>query len=154
LRNEQASGFHVRHLKIVQTGRSGVRVWRNVLNLKKRTLPAAKIKSSHTMIEILTLNLKPGIRDKFHQLYITLSLPLLKKWKIEVVAHGPSLHDENSYFVIRSFKSLEDRQKSEDAFYSSDDWQKGPRTTILALIENYATIVISAETFKGWSLTS
>ena len=102
------------------------------------------------MIEILTLNLKPGIRDKFHQLYITLSLPLLKKWKIEVVAHGPSLHDENSYYVIRAFKSLEDRQKTEDAFYSSDDWQKGPRTTILGLIENYATIVISAEEFKGW----
>jgi hypothetical protein len=101
------------------------------------------------MIEILTLNLKPGTRDKFHQLYITESLPLQKKWKIEVVAYGPSLHDENSYYVIRSFKSLDDRQKTEDAFYGSDDWQKGPRTAILALIENHATIVISAETFKG-----
>jgi len=104
------------------------------------------------MIEILILNLKPGIRDKFHHLYTTLSLPLLKKWKIEVVAHGPSQHDENTYYVIRAFKSLEDRQKTEDAFYSSDDWQKGPRTTILGLIENYATIVISADEFKGWSV--
>lgn len=103
------------------------------------------------MIEIFTLNLKPGTRDKFHQLYLTESLPLQKKWKIEVVAHGPSLHDENSYYVIRSFKSLEDRQKTEDAFYSSDDWQKGPRTAMLALIENYVTIVVSAETFKGWA---
>ena len=102
------------------------------------------------MIEILTLNLKPGTRDEFHQLYIAQSLPLQKKWEIEVVAHGPSLHDENSYYVIRSFKSLEDRQKMEDAFYSSDDWRKGPRTAILALIENLATIVISPETFKGW----
>ena len=104
------------------------------------------------MIEILILNLKPGIRDKFHQLYTTMSLPLLKKWKIEVVAHGPSQHDENTYYVIRAFKSLEDRQKTEDAFYSSNDWQKGPRTTILGLIENYATIVISADEFKGWSV--
>ncbi len=103
------------------------------------------------MIEILTLNLKPGTRDEFHQLYITESLPLQKKWKIEVVAHGPSLHDKDSYYVIRSFKSLEDRQKTEDAFYSSDDWQKGPRTAILALIENLETIVISEETFKEWS---
>ena len=102
------------------------------------------------MIEILTLNLKPGIRDKFHQLYLAESLPLQKKWKIEVVAYGPSRHDENSYYVIRSFKSLEDRQKTEDAFYNSDDWRKGPRTAMLDLIENYATIVISAETFKEW----
>ncbi len=80
------------------------------------------------MIEILTLNLKPGTRDKFHQLYQTESLPLQKKWNIELIAFGPSLHDENSYYVFRSFKSLEDRQKSLDDFYSSDDWQKGPRT--------------------------
>ena len=103
------------------------------------------------MIEIFTLNLKPGTRDKFHQLYLTKSLPLQRKWKIEVVAHGPSIHDENSYYVIRSFKSLEDRQKTEDAFYSSDDWQKGPRTAMLALIENYVTVVVSKEIFKGWS---
>ena len=109
------------------------------------------IKSSDAVIEILTLSLKPGTRDKFRQLYIMESLPLLKKWKIEVVAHGPSLHDENSYYVIRSFKSLEDRQKDEDAFYSSDDWQQGPRTAILALIENMATIVIPTEIFKDWS---
>ena len=109
-----------------------------------------RIKSSDAVIEILTLSLKPGTRDKFHQLYITESLPLLKKWKIEVVAHGPSLHDENSYYVIRSFRSLEDRQKDEDAFYSSDDWQKGPRTAILALIEHDAYTVISPEILKGW----
>ena len=79
------------------------------------------------MIEILSLNLKPGTRDKFHQLLVTESFPLQKKCKIKIVANGPSLHDENSYYVIRSFESLEDRQKKEDDFYSSDDWQKGDR---------------------------
>ena len=102
------------------------------------------------MIEILSLNLKPGTRDKFHQLLVTESFPLQKKWKIKIVAHGPSPHDENSYYVIRVFKSLEDRQKKEDDFYGSDAWQKGPRTAMLALIDNYATTVISAETLMGW----
>ena len=102
------------------------------------------------MIEIFAINLKPETRDKFHQLYLTQSLPLQKKWKIEVVAHGPSLHDENSYYAIRSFKSLEDRQKTEDAFYSSDDWQKGPRTAMLAMIENYVAIVVSEESLEEW----
>jgi hypothetical protein len=109
------------------------------------------VKSSGTVIEILTLSLKPNSRDKFHQLYVTESLPLLKKWKIEVVAHGPSQHDENTYYVIRSFKSLEDRQKVEDAFYGSDEWRNGPRTAILALIEHDAYTVVPASTFKEWS---
>jgi len=33
-------------------------------------------------------------------------------------------------------------QQSEDAFYSSNDWKKGPREPILALIENFTTIVL------------
>lgn len=103
------------------------------------------------MIEILIFAPKSGARDKFHQLIVTEALPLQKKWKINVVAYGVSQHDENSYFVIRSFRSLEDRQKIEDAYYSSDDWQWGPRTAILALIENLATTVVSAETLKEWS---
>lgn len=109
--------------------------------------------SSEAMIEILNLNLKPGTRDEFHHIYMTQSLPLLRKWKIEVVAHGPALHDEDSYYVIRSFKSLDDRQKIEDAFYSSDDWRQGPRSAILDLIESSATIVVPADTLAGWSET-
>lgn len=53
------------------------------------------------IIEIRTLNLKPGTRDEFHRLYIEEALPLLKRWNFDVAAHGPSLHDENTYYVIR-----------------------------------------------------
>jgi hypothetical protein len=101
------------------------------------------------MIEILILNLRPGTRNEFHQLYTIESLPLQKKWNIDVVDQGPSLHDENSYFIFRSFTDLDERQKLQDAFYDSDDWQKGPRSAILAMIENMATAVVSNEAIKG-----
>ena len=100
------------------------------------------------MIEILILDIKAGKRDQFHQLYERESLPLLKKWNIHVIAHGPSLHDTNSYYVIRSFKSLQDRQELEDAFYNSDDWKDGPRTAILGLVNHFAYTVISSERLK------
>jgi hypothetical protein len=51
-------------------------------------------------IEIRSLNLKPGTRDEFHHLYIQEALPLLQRWNFDVVLHGPSLHDENTYYVI------------------------------------------------------
>jgi hypothetical protein len=102
------------------------------------------------MIEIFTINLRPGTRDKFHQLFTQQSLPLHKKWNLNVVAHGPSLHDEDSYYVIRSFKDLEDRENSESAFYNSDDWQKGPRTAMLGLIEKSIAVVVSSEAFGSW----
>ena len=102
------------------------------------------------MIEILILNLRPGTRDEFHQLYIKESLPLQRKWDIEVVAHGPSLHDDSSYYVIRSFKNLDDREKLQNAFYNSDDWQKGPRTAMLSKAEHLATVVVSDEAVQQW----
>jgi hypothetical protein len=102
------------------------------------------------MIEILILNLRPGTREEFHRLYMKESLPLQKKWNIEVIAHGPSLHDDNSYYVIRSFKNLEDREKMQNAFYNSDDWQKGPRTAILSKAEHMATVVVQHEALEEW----
>jgi NIPSNAP len=104
--------------------------------------------ASQEVFEILTLDIKPGRRNEFHNVYVTQSVPLLKKWNFNVVAYGPSLHDANSYYVIRRFNSLEDREKSEDAFYSSDDWKSGPRDGIMGLVEHFAYAVVSAETWK------
>ena len=97
------------------------------------------------LIEIRILNLKPGTREEFHRLYIEQALPLLKRWNFDVVAHGPSLHDENTYYVIRRFYSLAQRDEMEDSYYASDDWRQGPRERILALIENYTDIVLELD---------
>ena len=96
-------------------------------------------------VEFRSLNLKTGTREQFHRLYIQEALPLLQRWNIDVVAHGPSLHDENTYYVIRRFDTLTHREQSEDAFYGSDDWIKGPREAMVALIENYTDIVLELD---------
>jgi hypothetical protein len=71
--------------------------------------PALQGSMNH-VIEIRSINLKPGKRDVFHRLYIEEALPRLKHWNFDVVAHGPSLHDENSYCVIRRFDILPQRE--------------------------------------------
>lgn len=93
-------------------------------------------------IEIRSYNLKPGRRDEFHHLFLNEALPLLKRWNVDVVRYGPSLHDENSYYLMRGFDSLAHREESENAFYGSPEWRQGPRESILALIENYTEIVL------------
>ena len=105
--------------------------------LAERRAPTAE-----RVVEIRSYNLKAGTRDRFHQLFLREALPMLRRWKVDVVAYGPSLHDDNSWYLMRSFPSLEDRQKSEDAFYGSDEWKQGPREAILADIESYTTVVL------------
>ena len=97
------------------------------------------------LIEIRSLNLKAGRREEFHRLFIERALPLLRRWHFDMVAHGPSLHDENTYYVIRRFDGLTQREQMEDAYYASDDWRKGPRESMLALIENYIDVVFEVD---------
>ena len=107
------------------------------------------------VVEVRSYNLKAGTRDSFHQLFVQEALPMLQRSKIDVVAYGPSLHDRDSYFLMRAYSSVEDRQRSEDAFYGSAAWREGPRAAILAAIENYTTVVIHLDdaTLRGLRAT-
>src|SRR5512143_1510555 len=79
-------------------------------------------------VEIRTYNLRPGTRHAFHEKMLHQALPMLKRWKVDVVSFGPSPHDEDTYYLIRAYKSLADREQSQDAFYGSAEWISGPRT--------------------------
>jgi hypothetical protein len=96
-------------------------------------------------VEIRSYNLKPGTRSAFHALMTEKGLPMLRRWNVDVVAYGPSLHDEDSYVVIRAYASLEERQRSQDAFYGSAEWRQGPREPILALIDSYTSVVLELD---------
>ena len=97
------------------------------------------------LVEIRSYNLKPGSRDEFHRLVCETSLPMLTRWKVDVVAFGPSPHDDTSYYLIRAYDSLEHRQSSQDAFYGSSEWRQGPREKILPLIDSHTSIVIEMD---------
>lgn len=96
-------------------------------------------------VEIRSYNLKPGTRDAFHRRVLDAAMPMLLRWKIDVVAFGPSPHDDSSYYLIRAYESLAARAASQDAFYGSDEWRNGPREAIVDLIENYTSVVIEME---------
>ena len=96
-------------------------------------------------VEIRSYTLKPGTRDEFHRLFIEDAFPMLQRWNVDVVAYGRSLHDENSYYLIRRFDSLSQREQSENSFYSSDEWRQGPRESIITLIENYTEVVLEVD---------
>jgi hypothetical protein len=57
------------------------------MNVNSSSKPAES-PTSNGVIEILTLDIKPGRRDEFHKVYETHSLPLLKKWNFDLVAYG------------------------------------------------------------------
>lgn len=97
------------------------------------------------ILEIRSYKLKPNTGDEFHRLFLEQAFPMLKRWHVDVVDYGPSLHDPDSYYLMRRYDSLVQREESENAFYSSDEWRQGPREAILALIDTYTEIVLELD---------
>ena len=97
--------------------------------------------SARRLVEIRSYKLKPGSGARFHDLASNQSIPLLHAVKMDVVDFGPSLLEPDTYFLIRSYESLEDLKSSQEAFYGSAAWREGPREAIVALIESDATVV-------------
>lgn len=106
------------------------------------------------LVEIRSYNLKPGTRADFHRVVLQEALPMLKRWDVDVVAFGPSPHDDDSYYLIRAYENLRDRQTSQDAFYGSAEWRQGPREAVVSLIDSYTSIVIELESAAVDSLRS
>ncbi|HJR81746.1 MAG TPA: NIPSNAP family protein [Anaerolineales bacterium] len=102
------------------------------------------IAMSH-FVEIRSYNLKPGTREEFHRLFLERAFPMLQRWNVDVIAYGPSLHDRDTYFLMRRYDSLAQREESENAFYGSDKWRQGPREAIIALIQNYTEVVLEVD---------
>ncbi len=119
-----------------------MRNWIVVLSLLSPSMAPAE---TRRVVELRSYNLKPGTRERFHQRFVDEALPMLKRFEVDVVAYGPSLHDADSYYLTRSFASLEERERSEEAFYGSEEWRQGPREAVLADIVSYTTVVVRVD---------
>lgn len=71
------------------------------------------------------------------------SVPVHTRNRIDVVAYGNSLHDADSYYLIRAFDSAEQMESVLDDFYASVGWRSGPREAIISRIELSLKSVLS-----------
>jgi hypothetical protein len=94
------------------------------------------------VLEIRTYKLVPGTRDAFDDMVRERSLPMLERFGIRVVAYGPSSDGDDHYYLIRAFRSADEREEQLEAFYGSEEWRENHRDAVLALIETYHTVAI------------
>jgi quinol monooxygenase YgiN len=96
------------------------------------------------LLEIRTYRLKPGTLEAFHDAVHTKAVPMLKAKGMDVVAYGKSDHEEETYYLVRSFTNRESLEREQAAFYGSNDWRSGPRSELVDRIETYMNTLIFA----------
>lgn len=95
--------------------------------------------------EIRIYKLKENTATEFITVFTEQSLPMMKRWRVNVVDYGFSLIDKESFYLIRSYESIEQRKESQEAFYGSDEWINGPEKAIMGCIDTYNTSVVDSE---------
>lgn len=108
-------------------------------------MPDSGQSQSKRLVEIRCYTLTPGAAAEFERLVTERALPLLHRAGVDVVAYGPSLHDDHAYHLIRAYVSLAELRRSEEAVYGSKAWRRGPRRAILDCIEQYTSVVIELD---------
>ncbi len=96
------------------------------------------------LLDVRIYKLHPGRRDDFHVLVRDETVPLAVRDGQQVVAFGPSAHDDDSYYLMRAFTSAEHRARTLADFYGSEEWRTKYDARVMAFIESYQVAVIPA----------
>lgn len=100
---------------------------------------------SEGILDVRTYRLKPGVADAFTRRFADNIGPMLQRYGIKVVHFGQSLIDTDSFCLIRSFASVEDREAQLSGFYGSEEWLKQHDEAVMGMIDSYNVCVIQDE---------
>lgn len=96
------------------------------------------------IVEVRSYRIKPGKRDEFIKFFETKSVPALREYGMKIVGPLLDVENPNKFVFLRSFPSLEDRERMKDAFYSSDIWTNELEGYAMPLLESYDVILCEA----------
>ena len=96
------------------------------------------------IVEVRSYRIKPGHREEFIKLFETRAIPAQRKYGMKVT--GPFLDVENphKFVFLRSFPSLEERERMRDAFYGGEIWKNELEALAMPLLESYDVILCEA----------
>ena len=70
------------------------------------------------------------------------AVPMICANGMDVIAFGPSSHDDDACYLVRSYRDLDDLRARQDAFCASAAWRAGPQQALLSRIERYLNTVL------------
>jgi NIPSNAP len=99
------------------------------------------------IVEVRSYRIKPGKRAEFIELFEARAVPALRKYGMKVVGPMLDVENPNKFVFLRSFPSLEERERMKDAFYGGEIWKNELEGLAMPLLDSYD--VILCETSPG-----
>lgn len=100
------------------------------------------------IVEVRSYRIKPGRRDDFIKFFETRAVPALRAHGMEILGPLLDLENPNKFVWLRSFPSLDARERMRNAFYEGALWKNELEPIAMPLLESYD--VILCETSGGY----
>ena len=99
------------------------------------------------IVEVRSYRIKPGRRAEFVHMFETRAVPALRAHGMSVTGPFLDVENPNKFVWLRSFPSLEDRDRMKDAFYEGELWKNELEAIAMPMLDSYD--VILCETSPG-----
>jgi hypothetical protein len=96
------------------------------------------------IVEVRSYRIKPGKRDEFIKLFETRAVPAQRTYGIKVIGPFLDVENPNKFVFLRSFPSLEERDRMKEAFYRGELWKNELEELALPLLDSYDVILCEA----------
>jgi hypothetical protein len=94
------------------------------------------------IIEMRTYKVKPGLRDRFIEIFRTRSMPAHADIGMKILGPFLSLEDPDTFFFMRGFPDLASREPMKAKFYEGDLWKRELEDVLLPMIDHYDVVLV------------
>lgn len=100
------------------------------------------------IVEVRSYRIKPELREEFVKLFGTRVIPSLRSHGMKILGPLLDLENPNKFVFLRSFPSLDERDRMKAAFYEGELWKNELESIAMPMIDSYD--VILCETSPGY----
>ncbi len=100
------------------------------------------------IVEVRSYRIKPGRRAEFIRFFETRCIPALRSHGMQILGPMLDVENPNKFVFLRSFPSLEERDRMKAAFYEGELWKNELEGIAMPMIDSYD--VILCETSPGY----
>jgi hypothetical protein len=96
------------------------------------------------LLEMRLFTVHDGVREEFHRISHTGTIPLMRRLGIQVLAYGPATNNDTLYYLLRAFPSEQVRKEQAQALYASAEWDRDFEHPVMGMIVDYRIAVMPA----------
>jgi len=96
------------------------------------------------IVEVRTYKIKPGCREEFIKFFESRAVPAQRSLGMKILGPLLDLENPDAFVWLRTFPSLDERDRMKSAFYEGDEWKGELEAIAMPLIESYAVVLTEA----------